>query len=1011
MLLDNSKIKKTAATLINISIIINLLFPIFGSYAKAQVPSINLHGNSYVLGEVIVKYKEEKVQIESKSVLNQARLNSVEGNLEKKHEFKDLNAVVYKSKTKTTAQLIQELSANPNVEYAEPNHIAHVFADEAGTGEPDDPTDTYFDNQWGLDNDGQSGGTIGADTQAKSAWELIEATGTGTEIMIGVIDTGIDYTHPDLRENMWYNPLELAAVDDDLDGEITYSEVINHLNNCDGVSGITLKDLFCSATLSDGIDNDGNGYVDDFVGWNAINNTNDPFDDHTATHGTHVAGIIGAKRNNSLGISGINAQAKLVAIKTFDSSGSGSFGDIVNGITYSDSLGIKITNNSYGSTADTDYRNDQENVSFVYGFLRNSMKNSGLNNGTLFIVASGNGRTSEDTTGFNIDTDPNDTSYPAAYDLDNILTVASTYRDDTISVFSNFGQTSVDIGAPGSEIYSTLGGNTYGFKSGTSMATPMVAGTTTLVYKYLEYLNGTPPTYAELKAQILNHSEYITGLDSYLSPDIDDVHGKRLNIYDVLPPEAEYTLNPEQIAGDIADGGSITLNLTGTKAGKLNLASDPNTYSKIQSATLNRNGLYELEFEDVGRNIFQADINVNWILNTSIDDRHDPVIFTGNRESFEISGGCYGNTNDVELTVDDSIDDPITLPIVESSIQCNNGFWTVTLDLSSLNNSTLTFTPTQPTTQSYPKDIIKTEILPVDPIITSPIDDFTTTSSSVTVIGTGEPLAAITITGGSAVATTNVTAEGVFQVNVPLNLRQSNTLVASSIDQYDVPSENTDSVIVIQQKKSSSSGGGGSASDDLVVTPTTFSDIAGNAFETYITNLVTAGVVSGYSDGTYKPDENVTREQMAKFIVKAFDFETETSIKSYFPDIDPDSKFIIEINTLQALGIVNGYGNGTYGPSKSVSRGEVTKFVALSFHQKRINISGELPNIFPDLADDNPFAYYINYLAQNNVGDTPIISGFSDGTYGSDLPLTRGQMAKIIWNSMEFVELKLSSSD
>lgn len=1009
MYLNKSKILKTATILVNLSIIINVLFPLFKTFTNIQAANKPIPEGSYVQGEVIVKYKNDKVQINSKSILNRLRINSVESNLEKKHKFKDLNAVVYKSKQKSTTQLIQELSKNPNVEYAEPNYIAHVFADLDG-GEPADPNDTYFDNQWALDNDGQDGGTVGADTQVKSAWELIEATGSGTEMLVGVIDTGIDYTHPDLRENMWYNPIELAAADDNLDGEVTYTEVMAHLNNCDGVGGITLKDLFCSVTFNDDVDDDANGYVDDFVGWDTYNNDNDPFDDHTATHGTHVAGIIGAKKNNSTGIAGVNTQVKLVAIKTFNSEGSGSFGNIISGINYSNSLDIKISNNSYGSSSNTDFRTDQENVLFGYSSLRTSMKNSGINYGTIYIVAAGNGREdleghcTQSYSGFDIDTDPSCTIYPAAYDLENIITVASTNNLDTISSFSNYGQTSVDIGAPGEQIYSTLGGNTYGYKSGTSMATPHVAGTASLIYKYLEYLNGTPPTYTDLRTQILDHSEYITGLDNYLAADTDGVHGKRLNIYDALPPEVEYTLDPEQIAGDIPDGGSITLNLTGTKAGKLNLASNPDTYAKIQTATLNRNGLYELEFEDIGRNIFQSDVYINWILNTSIDDKHDSVIFAGNRDAFVISGGCYGNTDDVELTIDDDIDDPPTPAIVESNILCDNGFWTYTADVSGFNNGTLTFTPTQPLTQSYPKEIIKTEILPVDPIITSPEDNYTTTSSSVTVTGTGEPLATITITGGAEVATTSVTAEGNFEVVVVLNKSQSNTLIASSIDQYNVPSENTDSVIVIQKKKSSSGGGsGGSASDNLVVTPVTLSDISGNLFETYINNLVSAGVVNGYSDGTYRPDDNVTREQMAKFIVKAFNFEVTTSKTPAFSDIASDSVFIAEINALKSLNIVSGYSDGTYRPSNFVSREEVTKFVALSFYQKGINISGEIPNIFPDVSNDSIYAYYINYLAQNTVGDTPIINGFSDGTYGPSLPLTRGQMAKIIWNSMQFV--------
>lgn len=995
-----------------ISLCAGLIHPILSPVA-AQINTQKLEKEDYAEGEVIVKYREDKLNIDSRSLVNQFKLNSIETELEKKNQFPDINTAVYKSNTKSTQQLIKEFSANPNIEYVEPNYIVRIFAD-LDSGEPADPNDLYFDNLWGFDNDAQSGGTTGADIQIKSAWELIDATGSGTEIQVGIIDTGIDYTHPDLRENIWFNPDELVTADDNLDGGITYSEVINNLTDCTGTEGINLKDLFCSS-LEDGIDNDGNGYIDDFIGWDTYNGDNDPYDDHTTTHGTHVAGILGASKNNSIGVAGINDEIKLVAIKAFNSAGSGNFGTITSGVQYSDSLGIKITNNSFGTTSSANLREDQDNPAFGFKTLRDAMKNSGINNDTLFVVAAGNGRYISDghpdntSAGYDIDTHPDWTSYPAAYDLDNIITIASTDRTDTISAFSNYGQTSVDIGAPGSEIYSSLGNSTYGYKSGTSMATPMVAGALSLLSKYLEYINGTVPNYSELKAQLLDHSEYVTGLDNYLSADTDGVHGKRLNVFDSLPPEVEYTLTPLQSAGDIPDGGSLALDLTATKSGTFNLAASPDTYSKTHSISITRNGLYEMEFEDQGRNSFQEDLYVGWILNTSIDNRHPVAVHNGNETAFTISGGCYGNNNDVTLTVDDEVNDPVTASVVYTPIQCNNGYWSIDADLSSLNNGNLTFSPTQPSIQSYSKTIVKTEYLPADPNITSPSDNYTTTSTKVTLSGTGEPLATISITGGSAPATTIVSAGGIFTTEVSLNSSQTNTLVASSIDQYNVPSANTDSINVIQRRRSSSGGGGSSTTtpeEDLEVTPVILSDISGTTFETYINNLVGAGVINGFSDGTYRPDENVTREQMAKFIVTAFNFKLSGSYSDNFPDISSDSKFFEYIQILKQLQIVGGYSDGTYRPTNYVTRGEVTKFIALAFYRKDIDISGELKNIFPDLPNDNPFAYYINYLAQNEVNNETLISGYSDGTYKADDPLTRGQMAKIIWNSIQFVESK-----
>ncbi len=250
------------------------------------------------------------------------------------------------------------------------------------------------------------------ETGMADAWD--HARGEGT-ILVAVIDTGIDLNHPDLQANLWRNPVESP----------------------------------------DGIDNDHNGLVDDIRGWDFINGDNDPSDDNG--HGTHVSGIIGAVGNNGRGVTGVNWQVSLVPLKILDADGAGSVSDEILAISYAIEKGVDVINASFGGS------------NFFSNAERDAIQ-AALNAGILFVAAAGNG-------GIDFIGDDNDSSpfYPSGYGLDNIISVTAVTRTGAIATYANFGTTSVDLGAPGDGILSTLP-STYGSLSGTSMATAFVSG-------------------------------------------------------------------------------------------------------------------------------------------------------------------------------------------------------------------------------------------------------------------------------------------------------------------------------------------------------------------------------------------------------------------------------------------------------------------------------------------------------------------------------------------------------
>ena len=326
--------------------------------------------------------------------------------------FPRIGAQLVSASPQRTAQAMRALSRDPRVAYAEPNSVLHV-ADVT-------PNDPFFTRLWGLHNTGQTvnwtAGTPDADIDAPAAWSV--STGS-PDVVVAVIDTGVDTTHPDLAQNAWVN-----------EGED------------------------CSGCRTNGIDDDGNGYVDDWRGWDFANGDNNPADDNG--HGTHVAGTVAATGNNGFGVAGVTWSSKIMPLKFLGADGSGTTADAISAILYARAKSVPILNNSWGGG------------DFSQALL-DAIEQTDAS-GEIFVAAAGNDFTNTDLEAF----------YPAGYEVPNVLVVGASDQFDRKAWFSNYGTRTVDLSAPGTNIYSTWTGVTYRFADGTSMAAPQVSGAAAL---------------------------------------------------------------------------------------------------------------------------------------------------------------------------------------------------------------------------------------------------------------------------------------------------------------------------------------------------------------------------------------------------------------------------------------------------------------------------------------------------------------------------------------------------
>lgn len=480
------------------------------SAAKADVAAPGKP--EYMPGQVLVKFTPSMGMSDVSALADRLELTTVKRFAIPEQMVEAFGGELYQFKTRggeTVEEAIKRLSGQPGVAFAEPNYkiqlddpktsadAAFVQSLEKGAT-PEQTLPNDLDSRlWGIQNTGQNGGTAGVDVGAAGAWNTTTGTPNGKGALITIIDTGLDYNHPDLAANAWVNPGEIAG---------------------------------------DGIDNDGNGVIDDVHGANLKKKNGDPLDDQG--HGTHCAGTIGAVGNNGTGIVGVNWNATIAGAKFLDANGSGSYADAIEAVLYATRIGSRVTSNSWGG-----------------GGFSQALYDTFKASPALHICAAGND-------GSDMDARP---SFPGGFDLDNIVSVAAIDRNGHLANFSNYGATTVDLAAPGVDVYSAQPGGRYQNMSGTSMATPHVSGVAGLILaQYPDITN------EQLKARLMNTVVKEDELAGKM------VSGGRVNAANALENDSVPPADVNDFS--VAAAGASTMTLAFTATGDDGVAGNASSY-------------------------------------------------------------------------------------------------------------------------------------------------------------------------------------------------------------------------------------------------------------------------------------------------------------------------------------------------------------------------------------------------------------------------------------------------
>ena len=467
--------KRLSASCICLILLAFTTIPNRVAYSQAK----DRRGAAYVDGEILVKLKAAVADVDDQDIpefvfhtpgLQVDRLGGGDGH--------GVNLVHLDGKI-SVEQAVERAQADPRVEYAEPDYIY-----EAHDTRPNDP---HFADEWGLLNpftSASSSQATPADISATHAWDI--TTGSD-DLVVAVIDTGVDISHEDLAANIWTNPGEIAG---------------------------------------NGVDDDNNGFKDDVHGWNFFDNSSNVFvsaiDD---LHATHVSGTIGAVGNNGIGVTGVAWHVKIMPLKFLGGSkGSGSTANALKAIDYvifqkNHGVNVRIINASWGGPGSSQALHDK-------------IQEAG-DNGIVFVCSGGNSGVSNDIT----------PDFPAGFagDLNNEISVAAINISDQLTSFSNYGHATTTIAAPGEFIWSTMPNNGYGQLSGTSMASPHVAGVVALLLANEPDLNPK-----QVKQRIIATAEPTDAVLSKL------VSSGRVNAFNALTNRVPPATGPRITHVDIA---------------------------------------------------------------------------------------------------------------------------------------------------------------------------------------------------------------------------------------------------------------------------------------------------------------------------------------------------------------------------------------------------------------------------------------------------------------------------
>lgn len=428
---------------------------------------------------------------------------------------------------------------------------------------------------------------------APAAWNI--STGSSS-VVVAVIDTGVDYNHRDLAANIWTNPGEIAG---------------------------------------NGIDDDHNGFVDDIHGYDFANNDSNPMDDNS--HGTHVAGTIAAVGNNGTGVAGVNWSSSIMALKFLASDGTGYLSDAIRAVNYATMMrtqygvNVRVMNNSWGGGE-------------YSAALESAIRASG-DADILFVAAAGNDGTNNDAT----------PEYPANYAPSNVISVAAVDQSDRLASFSCYGATTVDIAAPGVSIYSTIPGNKYAIYSGTSMATPFVAGVAALAWAV-----DPTATVAEVRSAIINGADHVASLSGKVAS------GGVLNAHNTLTRISSPTPQGPTVGSVVASPNSVAIGAAVELSARGITDSSATVTSVSFYDDLNNNGQYDASDTQLGSTTSIVGGQASITINSSSLGAGVHHILARAQDSLSLWSSCVSTTLTV-LAGDDHGDSAATATTVGAS--------------------------------------------------------------------------------------------------------------------------------------------------------------------------------------------------------------------------------------------------------------------------------------------------------------------------------------------------------